>query len=125
MAARSFARTSKTPCMRIAGTDRYAVITQSLRDTPTGTELLIHATPKGYGPPFLLPSLDLHNIDANSFALALRLRVAVYDTPLPNSEVRFDVGVGTDQSIGDRALQAPRPPRPVRRAARLLHSHRH
>ena len=86
--------------MRIAGTDRYAVITQNLRTTPTGTELLIHATPKSYGPPFLLPSLDLHNIDANSFALALRLRVAVYDTPLPNSEVRFDVGVGTDQSIG-------------------------
>ena len=86
--------------MRIAGTDRYAVITQNLRTTPTGTELLIHATPKSYGPPFLLPSLDLHNIDANSFALALRMRVAVYDTPLPNSEVRFDVGVGTDQNIG-------------------------
>ena len=26
--------------------------------------------------------------------------MAVYDTPLPNSEVRFDVGVGTDQNIG-------------------------
>ena len=86
--------------LQIAGTDRYAVITQNLRATPTGTELLIHATPKSYGPPFLLPSLDLHNIDANAFALALRMRVAVYDTPLPNSEVRFDVGVGTDQSIG-------------------------
>ena len=86
--------------LQIAGTDRYAVITQNLRTTPTGTELLIHATPKSYGPPFLLPSLDLHNIDANAFALALRMRVAVYDTPLPNSEVRFDVGVGTDQSIG-------------------------
>ena len=86
--------------MRIAGTDRYAVITQNLRPPPTGTELLIHATPKSYGPPFLLPSLDLQNIDSNSFALALRMRVAVYDTPLPNSEVRFDVGIGTDQSIG-------------------------
>jgi len=86
--------------MGLAGTDRYAVISQNLRTTPTGTELLIHATPKSYGPPFLLPSLDLHNIDSSAFALALRLRVAVYDTPLPNSEVRFDVGVGTDQSVG-------------------------
>ena len=83
--------------LRIGGTDRYELITQALRPTPTGTELVIHATPKSYGPPFLLPAIDLHNIDSNAFALTLRMRVAVYDTPLPNSELRFDAGIGTDQ----------------------------
>jgi NTE family protein len=83
--------------LRIGGTDRYELITQALRATPAGTELVIHATPKSYGPPFLLPAIDLHNIDSNAFSLNLRMRVAVYDTPLPNSEVRLDAGIGTDQ----------------------------
>ena len=83
--------------LRIGGTDRYELITQALRATATGTELVIHATPKSYGPPFLLPSIDLHNIDSNAFALTLRMRVAVYDAPLPNSELRLDGALGTDQ----------------------------
>jgi NTE family protein len=86
--------------LRIGGTDRYELITQALRSTPAGTELVIHATPKSYGPPFLLPAVDLHNIDSNAFSLNLRMRVAVYDTPLPNSELRFDAGIGTDQLAG-------------------------
>ena len=86
--------------LRIGGTDRYELITQALRETPTGTELVINATPKSYGPPFLLPAIDLHNIDSNAFALQLRLRVAIYDTPLPNSELRLDGGIGTDQTAG-------------------------
>ena len=84
--------------LRIGGTDRYEIITQALRATPTGTELVINATPKSYGPPFLLPAIDLHNIDSNAFALQLRLRVAIYDAPLPNSELRLDGGIGTDQT---------------------------
>ena len=83
--------------LRIGGTDRYELITQALRATPTGTELVIDATPKSYGPPFLLPAIDLHNIDSNAFSLTLRMRVAVYDTPLPNSELRLDAGIGTNQ----------------------------
>jgi NTE family protein len=84
--------------LRIGGTDRYEIITQALRDAPTGTELVINATPKSYGPPFLLPAIDLHNIDSNAFALQLRVRVAIYDAPLPNSELRLDGGLGTDQT---------------------------
>jgi NTE family protein len=83
--------------LRIGGSDRYELITQALRATPTGNELVIHATAKSYGPPFLLPAIDLHNIDSNAFSLSLRMRVAVYDTPLPNSELRLDGGIGTDQ----------------------------
>jgi NTE family protein len=86
--------------LQIAGTDRYELITQALRSTPTGTELVIRTTPKSYGPPFLLPALDLRNIDSNAFALMLRTRLAMYDMLLPKSEIRFDVGVGTDQIVG-------------------------
>ena len=41
----------------------------------------------------------MQNIDSNSFAIGLRLRVAIYDTPVRNSEVRFDVGVGSNQNV--------------------------
>ena len=57
-----------------------------------GPELVVQITPKSYGPPFLLPALDVQNIDSNSFSMSLRMRLAMYDTPLPNSELRFDVG---------------------------------
>jgi NTE family protein len=85
--------------LRISGTDRYEIVAYSFRPAADGVELLVQATPKGYGPPFLLPAIDVQNIDSNSFALNLRLRLAMYDTPIPNSEVRFDVGIGTDQTV--------------------------
>jgi NTE family protein len=89
-----------TSILEIGGTDRYELITQNLRSTPTGTELVINATPKSYGPPFLLPSIDLHNIDSNAFSLQLRMRLAMYDWPVANSEVRLDGGIGTTQHVG-------------------------
>jgi NTE family protein len=83
--------------LRISGTDRYELVAYSLRPAAEGPELVVRVTPKSYGPPFLLPALDAQNIDSNAFAVSLRLRLAVYDMPMKNSEVRFDVGVGTDQ----------------------------
>jgi NTE family protein len=85
--------------LRIAGSDRYELITYALRATPDGSALVVRITPKSYGPPFLLPAIDLQNIDSNSFALGIRLRLAMYDTLLPNSEIRFDVGVGSNQAV--------------------------
>ena len=84
--------------LRISGTDRYEIIAYNLRPAASGPELVLQIAPKSYGPPFLLPALDIQNIDSNSFAMNLRLRVAMYDTPLPNSELRFDLGVGTEQT---------------------------
>ena len=84
--------------LRISGTDRYEIIQYSFRGAADGTELLVHVTPKSYGPPFLLPAIDVQNIDSSSFSIGLRLRLAVYDTPVRNSEVRFDVGVGSNQT---------------------------
>jgi NTE family protein len=85
--------------LRLSGTDRYEIITYTFRDGASGPELLVQATPKSYGPPFVLPSLDIQNIDSSSFAISLRVRLAMYDTPLPNSELRFDVGFGSDQTV--------------------------
>jgi NTE family protein len=87
--------------LRLSGTDRYEVIAYQLRGAgPDGADLVVRITPKSYGPPFLLPAIDLQNIDSTSFSLSLRLRVAAYDTPLPNSELRFDVGIGSNQAVG-------------------------
>jgi NTE family protein len=85
--------------LRISGTDRYEIITYTMRPAPEGPELVVSVTPKSYGPPFLLPAIDVQNIDSSAFAMGLRLRLAVYETPLPNSEIRFDVGVGSDQAV--------------------------
>jgi NTE family protein len=85
--------------LRLSGTDRYEIITYTFRDGASGPELLVQATPKSYGPPFLLPALDIQNIDSSSFSISLRMRLAMYDTPLPNSELRFDVGFGTNQTV--------------------------
>jgi NTE family protein len=85
--------------LQISGSDRYEIIAYNLRAAADGPELVVRVTPKSYGPPFLLPALDIQNIDSNSFAISLRMRLAMYDTPLPNSELRFDVGVGTEQTV--------------------------
>jgi NTE family protein len=96
---RPFARTDvEDSILRVSGTDRYEIITYTLRPSAQGPELVVRASPKSYGPPFLLPAIDMQNIDSNSFSLNLRLRLATYDTLLPNSELRLDVGVGTNQS---------------------------
>ena len=86
--------------LRVAGSDRYELIAYQLRAAAAEPELVVRIVPKSYGPPFLLPAIDLQNIDSTAFALSLRLRVAMYDTLLPNSEIRFDLGVGTDQTVG-------------------------
>ena len=86
--------------LRVAGSDRYEVIAYSIRPGPDGADLVLDVRPKSYGPPFLLPAIDVQNIDSNSFAIGLRLRLAIYDTPVRNSEVRFDVGIGSDQRVG-------------------------
>jgi NTE family protein len=89
----------ETSILRISGTDRYEIVAYSLRPAPDGAELVLNVTPKSYGPPFLLPAIDVQNIDSNSFSISLRLRLAVYDMPLRNSELRFDVGIGSDQRV--------------------------
>ena len=84
--------------LRLAGSDRYEVISYTLRAGEKGPDLVLNITPKSYGPPFLLPALDIQNIDSNSFSISLRMRLVAYDTFIPNSELRVDGGIGTTQT---------------------------
>lgn len=86
--------------LRLAGTDRYETIRYAVRDVQGAETLELYVTPKQHGPPFLLPGLELQNIDSNSFALDLKGRIAFYDTVMPDSELRVDFGVGTSQQAG-------------------------
>ena len=97
-AGRPFARAEvEDSILRISGTDRYEIITYGLRPASEGADLVVRITPKSYGPPFLLPALDVQNIDSNSFSISVRVRLAVYDTPVRNSELRVDGAIGTNQ----------------------------
>jgi NTE family protein len=86
--------------LRITGTDRYEVVRHWLESTPQGVGLVIGVTPKDYGPPFLLPAVDLENLDSNSFSATLRFRFAFYDTPIRRTEMRADLALGTNQFAG-------------------------
>ena len=85
--------------LRISGSDRYEIIDYTLRAVADGAELVVRVTPKSYGPPFLMPAIDVQNVDSNSFALGLRARLALYDRLVPNSEIRLDLGAGTNQVL--------------------------
>jgi NTE family protein len=84
--------------LAIAGTDRYEVVSYHLDPAPGGAALVFEIQPKSYGPPFLLPALDLRNTDSTNFAANLRARLAMYDTFLTGAELRLDVGVGTRET---------------------------
>lgn len=85
--------------LRLTGTDRYELVGYRLSAEPEGVGLVVTVTPKAYGPPFLLPALDLQNIDSNTFTLDLRARLAVYDTLVRGSETRLDFGIGSRQFV--------------------------
>jgi NTE family protein len=103
--------------LRLTGTDRYESIRYALREDHGKKTLELYVVPKSHGPPFLLPALDLENIDSNSFSLNLRGRVVFYDTLVPDSEIRLDLVAGTRQEaslelyrriFGSRLFLAPR-----------------
>jgi NTE family protein len=103
--------------LRLTGTDRYETIRYALPEEDGKTTLELYIAPKTHGPPFLLPALELENIDSNTFALNLRGRVVFYDTLVPESEIRLDLAVGTRQEVsvelyrrlfGTRLFFAPR-----------------
>jgi NTE family protein len=92
--------------LRLTGTDRYQTIRYALTEDGEETTLELHILPKTHGPPFLLPALEVENIDSNTFGLNLRGRVVFYDTLVPESEIRMDLAVGTRQ---EAALELYRP----------------
>lgn len=86
--------------LKFTGTDRYEVIGYALAREGDKTGLDVKVTQKSYGPPFLLPAIDLTNVDSDTFAVNLRARVVFYDTLVKNSELRVDVGLGSRKFAG-------------------------
>jgi NTE family protein len=86
--------------LKVTGTDRYEFLTYGVIETPEGHELRVHVRPKSYGPPFLLVSPELSNVDSTNFAVNVLGRVTAYDWFAKRSETRIDLGIGTRQLIG-------------------------
>jgi NTE family protein len=95
--------------LTLSGTDRYDVVSYRLVERPPDVGLALTLRPRSYGPPFLLPGFDLRNTDSTTFAANLRARLAVYDTFVAGSEVRFDAGVGTQETVGLELYRRVRP----------------
>jgi NTE family protein len=89
-----------TDILKVTGSDRYEFLTYRLNDTADGTELRVHARVKRYGPPFLIISPELSNVDSTNFAVNLRGRITAYDWVGKGSETRVDLGIGTRQLAG-------------------------
>ena len=81
--------------LRVAGTDRYEYLTYRITGNTDPPCLAVSVFPKLYGPPFLAMGLELNNIDANNFAATVGARTTIFDLAGRDSEVRVDVGLGT------------------------------
>lgn len=99
----------ETDVLAIAGTDRYEVVSYHLSGQPRGVALALSIQPKVYGPPFLLAALDLRNTDSTNFAANIRARIAMYDSFVAGSDIRLDVGVGTQENVGLELYRRIRP----------------
>ena len=87
--------------LRLAGSDRYEVVRYSPWRGPEGrVGVRVVAERKSWGPPFLLPALDLQNVATGKFAIGLRGRVIVDDVPMKGAELRTDLTVGSRQGGG-------------------------
>ena len=92
--------------LKVTGTDRFEYLTYRAIDRDGKTGLRIAVRPKNYGPPFLALALELSNVDSSSFSVNVRGRVTAYDVLGAGSELRTDLGVGTQQ-IASAELYRP------------------
>ena len=83
-----------------SGLDRYQDITWHLTGPPDRTGLVIRAREKTYAPPFLMLGLNLNNTTSEDFQVQMTGRYLAYDLVGSGSELRLDVGLGSNPSIG-------------------------
>jgi NTE family protein len=83
--------------LKVGGTDRYEYLTYRAIERDGKIGVLIAVREKTYGPPFLALGLELSNIDSSSFSVNVRGRVTAYDVVGAGSELRTDLGLGTQQ----------------------------
>ena len=89
----------------MSGLDRYQGITWEMVG-PEGREgLLVRARQKSHAPPFVMLGVNLENTTSSDFRFQLAGRYLDFDTFGEGSEVRIDLGVGSDPSLGGSVYQ--------------------
>ena len=62
--------------------------------------VLVRASPKPYGPPFMMLGFNLENTTSDAFRVTLTGRYLGYDVIGSGSELRIDGTLGSDPSVG-------------------------
>jgi NTE family protein len=91
----------KEGILRVAGTDRFENVRYGLDRSSGETALIITMRPKRYGPPFLLVSLELNNLEGRTASAAVNGRLTAYNWLVPRSESRTDFTVGSRYLAGE------------------------
>ncbi len=90
----------ETDLAELSGLDRYDGLSWRFVTNESGARgLLVRATPKSYGPPFMMLGLNLENTTSESFRMTLTARYLAYDVVGPGSELRIDGTLGSDPGI--------------------------
>ena len=84
-----------TDITALTGSGRYDSVTYRLIEQPGAVQLLIEATPRSYGPPFLRFGLDVTNTSHTLLAVGVKGRLTAFDVAGYGSEVRLDAMLGT------------------------------
>lgn len=84
----------------LAGLDRYQGVSWAIAGEAGNEALIVRARPKPYAPPFLMLGVNLENTTSDDFRAQLAARYLAFDVLGSGSELRVDVGVGSDPSLG-------------------------
>jgi NTE family protein len=79
----------------IRGRGRYDRLTYELKRDNSQQELLIRAEKKPYGPPFVIPGVEIENAESSRIDFTLGARLTVFDLGSYGSELRTDVKLGS------------------------------
>ena len=129
---------ARAPCRRAAGSRVQSSRTSaaspgwiatrpspggSVNDAARGLGLLVRGRVKPYAPPFMMLGVNLENTTSSDFRITATARYLAFDMVGSGSELRIDGTLGSDPSLGDRALPPDRPDAALRRAIRGRWTH--
>lgn len=80
----------------IRGSGRYASLGYDVVQLAGQPWLRIHVREKLYGPPFIVPAVQIQSRGADDVAFSAGFRVTDYDFPGRNSELRLDAMIGSN-----------------------------
>lgn len=84
----------------LGGTGLYESLVWQVVERGGEAGLLLEATPKSYGPPFLFIGVSLEDATSNTFRFGLGGRYLAFDVAGRQSELRLDATIGSDAFAG-------------------------